>query len=313
MSTRKPSYTPAPVVPAQMMPRLVAILEVLAGVKSVSAAARTLGVSRNHFQTILHRGMLGLLQAITVKTGGRPRQPSQLSSLQAELLRLGRENKRLRKRVESTDRLLQVAGHLLHGRVRPAARQRRTRKSRGGIGDRAEEPEPDGKRGEILAAVAELRRMGLNATQAATIAGVDPATLRRWHARANRPPVVARRAPTRTIAPEAFTQAEDLVRRLHGLIGADALRHSVEGLSRRAAAYVKACTLRALERERKGSLARVTMSQPGVLRGLDAMHLAPRHRADARTFRISPTGNRRMVLGGLHIQKRAIRVARHTA
>lgn len=275
MSTRKPSYTPAPAVPAQMMPRLVAILEVLAGVKSVSEAARTLGVSRNHFQTILHRGVGGLVDAITIKTGGRPRNPQQLTSLQAELLRLERENKRLRKRVESTDQLLQVAGQLLHGRLRPTGRQRRTRKSRGGIGDRAEEPEPARKRREILASVAELRHMGLNATQAAAIAGVDPATLRRWHAQADRPPAVARRSerPARTIPPAAVTQAEDLIRRLHGLIGADALRHSVQGLSRRAAAYVKACTLRTLERERKSSLARVTVSQPGVLRGLDAMYL----------------------------------------
>jgi transposase len=275
MSTRKPSYTPTPAVPAQVMPRLVAILEVLAGVKSVSAAARTLGVSRNHFQTILHRGVLGLVQAISLKSGGRPRKSSQLTSLQTELARLERENKRLRKRVESTDRLLQVAGHLLHGRLRPTARQRRTRKSGGGIGDRAEEPEPARKRRETLAAITELRRMGLNASQAAAIAGVDPSTLRRWQARADLPPAVPPRAqrPARTIAPEAFTHAQDLVRRLHGLIGADALRHSVEGLSRRAAAYVKACTLRALERERKSSLVRVTVSQPGVLRGLDAMHL----------------------------------------
>jgi transposase len=272
MSTRKPSYTPAPAVPAHMMPRLVAILEVLAGVKSVSAAARTLGLSRNHFQTILHRGVRGLLEAITVKTGGRPRHPQQLSSLQAQLLQLERENKRLRKRVESTDRLLQVAGQLLHGRLRPTGRQRRTRKSRGGIGDRAEEPEPARKRREILADVTELRRMGLNATQVAAIAGIDPATLRRWHARADRLPLVAPLAQ-RTIPPAALTQAQDLIRRLHGLIGADALRHSVAGLSRRAAADVKACTLRALERERKSSLARVTVSQPGILRGLDAMHL----------------------------------------
>jgi transposase len=272
MSTRKPSYTPAPAVPPELMPRLVAILEVLAGAKSVSEAARTLGVSRNHFQSILHRGVRGLVDAITVKAGGRPRHPQQLTSLQAQLIRLERENKRLSKRVESTDRLLQVAGQLLHGRLRPAGRQRRTRKSRGGIGDRAEEPEPARKRREILAAVTELRRMGLNATQAAAIAGVDPATLRRWHARADRPPVVAPRAQ-RMIPPIAVTEAQDLIRRLHGLIGADALRHSVAGLSRRAAAYVKTCTLRALERERKSSLARVTVSQPGVLRGLDAMHL----------------------------------------
>jgi hypothetical protein len=66
------------------------------------------------------------------------------------------------------------------------------------------------------------------------------------------------------------------VRRLHGLIGADALSHSVEGLSRRAAASIKQQTLTALERERKAALRRITIRVPGVLRGLDAMHLATR-------------------------------------
>jgi hypothetical protein len=70
MKTRKPSYTPIPQVPAELMPRLAAIVAVLAGVKTVSEAARTLKLSRNHFQSILHRSLLAMVQSITVKRGG---------------------------------------------------------------------------------------------------------------------------------------------------------------------------------------------------------------------------------------------------
>ena len=60
----------------------------------------------------------------------------------------------------------------------------------------------------------------------------------------------------------------------HGLIGAEALRHSVPGLTRRAAAGIKSDTCRRLERERRSSAQRVTIAAPGILRGFDAMELA---------------------------------------
>jgi hypothetical protein len=72
----------------------------------------------------------------------------------------------------------------------------------------------------------------------------------------------------------AVVSAEHLVRQLHGLIGAEALRHSVAGLSRRAALAVKAQTLSAMERERKAALQRLTIMEPGIVRGFDAMHFA---------------------------------------
>jgi hypothetical protein len=64
------------------------------------------------------------------------------------------------------------------------------------------------------------------------------------------------------------------VRHLHGLVGAAALSHSVAGLSRRAAASVKARTLTLMEQERKAALCRITVRVPGIVRGLDAMQLA---------------------------------------
>jgi len=72
---------------------------------------------------------------------------------------------------------------------------------------------------------------------------------------------------------QAAKRASELVRRLHGLVGAESLRRSVPGISRREAAWVKAQTLTLMERERKGSLTRVTVTRPDVMRGLDGMYL----------------------------------------
>ncbi len=271
MSERKPTYLPTPTVPPELMPRLAAIIEVLAGLKTVSEAARSLGLSRNHFQTILHRGVLGLVSAITVKTGGRPAKPQAITALQKELKTLRRENAKLKRQTDSTERLLEVASGLLHGRIRPTGRQRRSRKTTGASGERGAESDPDARRRGVLEGVDEMRRLGLPAPIAASIAGVHAATVRRWRRGVHHTaaPVPVRRR----VSPSAAREAACLVRRLHGLIGADALCHSIAGLSRRAAASIKHQTLTALERERKAALRRITISAPGLLRGFDAMHL----------------------------------------
>ena len=108
MAVRKPSYRPSPRVTPETLPRLTAIVEVLAGLKTVSAAARSLSLSRNHFQTILHRGLAALIEAIEVKSGGRPAKPGTVTALEQELRRLKRENAKLKRQTDSTGRLLQV-------------------------------------------------------------------------------------------------------------------------------------------------------------------------------------------------------------
>lgn len=273
MATRKPTYTPIPQVPSELMPRLAAIVEVLAGMKTVSQAARTLGLSRNHFQSILHRALLAMVQTITVKSGGRPAKPDSMATLEKELHKLKRENARLQRQVHSTERLLEVAGGLLKGRIRPAARARRARKTTGVSGEPPEDSEPECWRERVLAAVSEMRRLECSTRLAATIAGVDIATLRRWRARV-RAAVPLTRHRCVPLAPALAAQGAELVRRLHGLIGVESLRHSVAGLTRCAAANLKAKTLSAMERERKAGLIRLSLTQPGVLRGFDAMHFA---------------------------------------
>jgi hypothetical protein len=66
------------------------------------------------------------------------------------------------------------------------------------------------------------------------------------------------------------------VHETHGLIGAEALRHSVVGLTRRQAASIKRDTCRVLEHERRASFERVILAAPGVLRGFDSMELTSR-------------------------------------
>lgn len=271
MGKRKRSYTPAPSVDPAVGERLGVILEVLSGKTSVAQAARSLNLSRNHFQSILHRGLAGLADSIAPKAGGRPAKPQELLALEAEVSRLRQENARLQDRVGTTDRLLQAASGLLQGRIRPA-RQVRTRKRQGG-GDEKAEAEPERGWRERLAAVEHVRLLGLTAAQGAAIAGVHEATVRRWKARSHCEQPSCRAQGLRCASPEARRAATDIVWALRGQVGAESLRHSVAGLSRREAARVKAETLTAMERERKSALVRVRVSAPGVMRGMDGMHL----------------------------------------
>jgi hypothetical protein len=105
--------------------------------------------------------------------------------------------------------------------------------------------------------------------------------MRRWKVRERRGEPLARRARLRaqgcSLSAQAAERASELVRNLQGLVGAESLRRSVQGLSRRQAAWVKAQTLTSMERERKAALTRITVTTPDVMRGLDGMYL---HGAD---------------------------------
>jgi hypothetical protein len=266
----KPStYTPSPQVPEDLAPRLAVILAVLSGEKSVSEAARELHLSRNHFQSLLHRSLGAVIETLTPKEPGRPPPNEAMSDLQRQLKRLERENSRLKRRVEATNELITVAGELLHGQRRPGERQRRRRKANDAAGsDPDTEPEPHLA---LVRAVQRMHALGLTLARAAWLAGVASCTERRWR----RHPSVRLR-PHQPLAPESRTRAERVIRELHGLIGAAALSHDIEGLSRRAAARIKSDTLRALERERQAALRRLIVNQAGVMRGIDAMHLPTR-------------------------------------
>jgi transposase len=257
------------------MQRLALIVEVLAGIKTVSEAARTLGISRNHFQTILHRGVTGLMDAIAPKAAGRPGKPPALAALEAGLVKLRRENAQLQERVDSTERLLAVASGLLHGRIRPTRRQPRAARAKPSANDGNLDNDPEAEMTRTLAQVEQMKGLGLTAALAATVVGVHACTVRRWKARARcGEPLLSRaHASCHAVPCVAKDHVQQIVRSLNGLVGAEALRRSIEGISRRQAARLKAQTLIEMERAHKAALKRVTITAPGVVRGMDAMHL----------------------------------------
>lgn len=263
----KKTYEPAPQVPPELQERYATLLAVMSGAITVSEGARRLNLSRNHFQTLLHRGLKGLMEGLEPGRPGRPGKLAREAELEQELGRLQDENRKLRQRTETIDRLLDVASGMIRGRMR-APRARPSRPTGGA--DEGEEPDLP----ELtvrLDAVSEMREAGLPERLAAAIVGASVATLRRWRRRLveARP----RQRPEHPV-PEALREpTEKLLRDLRGLIGAEALRHAVPGISRRQAAAVKRDTLAAMERERVAQARRVEITVPGVVRGFDAMHV----------------------------------------
>ena len=133
------------------------------------------------------------------------------------------------------------------------------------------------ERGCALALAERLHGLRVPRWLAAAAVGMHEGTLGRWRRRARESrPLVQRRGPAvGTASATAQAQAWDLVRALGGQVGAESLRRSIAGLSRREAARIKKAVCRELERERRQGSERITVSAAGVMRSLDAMHLGP--------------------------------------
>jgi transposase-like protein len=123
------SYTPQPRISGVSLRRFRAVVDVLSGEMTVSRAAQNLGLSRNHFQALMNRGLQALGEAISPQPPGRPATPDRERELLKENARLQRESERLRKRVETTDQVLV----LLRGFLRRKG-GREVKSSRAGAG-----------------------------------------------------------------------------------------------------------------------------------------------------------------------------------
>jgi transposase len=266
------SYTPEPLVPPELMERMKVVLLVMTGAKTVSAGAEELGLSRNHFQTVIHRAMLGLIEGLRPGEAGRPAAPAKEKELQERLEKLEGENDRLRQRVETIDRLMGVASGILRGQVR--TRSTRKKKSKAEPGNEPEDP--DGEVRKRIEGAQQMRVLGLSAPLAAAIVGASASTLRRWKGRLCRGErAQQRRGPRQSpeLTAEKARLVEDVLREVRGLCGAESLRHSVPGVSRRQAAAVKVRVLTELERERIAACTRLRVVQPGVMRNLDQLYV----------------------------------------
>lgn len=261
---RAPSYTPAPEPPTDpaLRRRYDEVMAVLRAEQTVAGAARSLGLSRNHFQTLLHKALQAMIDAITPKPAGRPARPAREVTLETENARLAKENAALKERTAMVERLLDLVGNVASGRE-PLARRRKTKSSSG----TDEDPEP------AEAPMTVVLEMDAPAPLRAKAIGASVSTVRRRRRRQRQREV--QRGGSRSSPPDA-TRADAvraLVRESHGLIGATGLAKST-GLSRRVAADLKQRELVAMEHERKAEAARVQITQPGVVRGFDAMHMS---------------------------------------
>ena len=125
----KKTYTALPEVPPELAPRYEVMVAVMSGSVTVSEGARRLGLSRNHFQSLLHRALGSLIAELGPKPGGRPKMPVRERQLEEETGRLRVENERLNRRVETAERILGLASGMLRGRMdRGAGRERGERK-----------------------------------------------------------------------------------------------------------------------------------------------------------------------------------------
>ena len=80
------TYTAAPVVPAELRERYELLMAVLSGELTVSEAARRMGVARNHFQTLMHRAVGGLIDGLSPRPTGRPPRPEREVELEEQLV-----------------------------------------------------------------------------------------------------------------------------------------------------------------------------------------------------------------------------------
>lgn len=273
---KKSAYVKLPQVRQPVQARLEAVLKTLTGEETEAEAARQLGLSRLRFQTLSHRALQAMADALEQKPPGRPPKSEREAELEQELQRLRRENAEMRRHKETVDRLLGVASDLMNGRLSPSGRSPKPRATKPAETPSDADEDPDGaaRLGEARALMAR----GVPMWAAARAVGVSAATLRRWESRTRRgtPPKRRRGPRVRVVVSDGPTRAASLVRELRGCIGAEALRRSVPGLSRRQAFAVKAQTLTEMERERRASCTRIVITEPGVVRAFDAMHTPTR-------------------------------------
>src|ERR1051325_612856 len=102
----KPKYTRQPAVATETQERLRWVMAALAGQVTVAEAARQLQLSRVQMHQLINRTAAAMVEALTPQPAGRPGRSAREQTLAASNQRLERENRTLRERVETVDRLL---------------------------------------------------------------------------------------------------------------------------------------------------------------------------------------------------------------
>lgn len=286
------TYETQPEIPPELRKRYELIRAVLAERTTISDAAAELGIARVNMQSLVHRAEQAIAASLQPRSTGPKPKPIAEKTLEARVTQLEKENAKLQKQLQAADDMMMAAGEIIRSlRGLPptisrssSPRSKRSPKPRSSDDD----PEPERPTAEstMRRALERLRTTSRDDVRAARLVGVSVTTLRRWLARlADGVPLHKRRGGVMRVGPRT---SEDrvcqTVRDLHGMLGAESLARSVVGVSRRRAAQLKREVLTTMERERKAACAHVQVTEPGVVRGFDAMYLRDGyalHAADA--------------------------------
>lgn len=256
---RPPTYTPAPEPPKDpdLRRRYEVVLAVIRDEQTMTGAAQSLDLSRMHFQTLFHRALQAMIDSIIPKPAGRPAKPQREAQLEVENAKLKAELAALKERNATVERLLDLVGGIASNRQ---ALTRRTRKT-----PAKKDEDPERPIETMVTTVCEVRAP---APLRARALGVSTSTVNRRRRKQRPARCVVRRSPHS----DQIAAVQSIVRATHGLVGAAGLSKST-GVSRRQAASIKRSELIEMERERKARCAAVKVTQPGIVRGFDAMHM----------------------------------------
>jgi transposase InsO family protein len=220
-------------------------------------------MDRNHFQTLMHRALQGMIDGLTPGRPGRPAKPQKEAELEAQVQTLQKRLAQLEQQSQMTERLLGLAGELLGGKTRATKREPSAKKKR-----KADKTPDDLPAPMVAPMVAKMCEMGIPRQAIARVVGLSTSTIRRRLTRN------CEHRPSRRAVPSSVVLArvDARVRATRGQIGATALAKA-EHISRRQAALLKRDVCTTIERERLGRCARVHVLVPGVMRGFDQLYI----------------------------------------
>jgi transposase-like protein len=277
------SYENQPQVPPELQKRFDVIRAVIGERSTISDAARELGIARVNMQTLVHRAEAAMLASLQPRSTGPTPMPASEKKLKERVEQLEKLNAKLTRQLQAADDMMMAAGEIirsLRGLPPESSRTSSSRSKRSPqkppSNDDDSEPEPGPTEKILRRALNRLTTNPHDAGCAARALGVGVKTIRRWLARLiEGAPLIKPRGGRRQPGPPASEQrVRETVVELHGLVGAESLARSVAGVSRRRAADIKHHVLVELERARKTECARVEITEPGIVRAFDAMHLS---------------------------------------
>lgn len=274
------TYASQPEVPEALKKRFDLIRAVIGERTTIVDAAKELDIARVNMQTLVHRVEAAILEALQPRPTGPTPIPEAEKKLKTRVEQLEKENAKLQKQLQAADDMMMAAGEIIRSlRGMPPESSRtsssRSKRSPQKLPSSNDDPEPEPTESILRRALDRLRTTPRDIARAARALGVGMKTLRRWLSRLTAgEPLIKRRGGIRQPGPpESEQRIRDIVVDLHGLAGAASLARNVVGVSRRRAAELKHEVLTERERSRKNACARVEITEPGIVRAFDAMHL----------------------------------------